>query len=159
MRRGIRRALTVDRSTHRVRIVGGAVNRGPAKRTRERKLHESYHDFSETDFSEGSAAVPHRRHCAASAEPHYLQNLRPHGFQRRTLRTAPVTSLVTKSPQSRQSATQRTASNLRKERHADFPWSNRRDIWKRLAALGALSQAWSQSESCRDMNFPDPLAG
>jgi hypothetical protein len=56
--------------------------------------------FSDTDLSAGSAAVPHRRHLAASAEPHWLQNLRPSRLSaRRTLRTAPVTSLVTKSPQ------------------------------------------------------------
>jgi hypothetical protein len=77
--------------------------------------------FSDADLSAGSAAVPHRRHSAASAEPHWLQNSRPSRlsaphFAHRTshLSSDQVTAVF------RQSATQRQASNLRKE-HVGLP--------------------------------------
>ena len=93
-------ALTGHRSTQSLRIVGGAVNRRPAKRTRERKVHEPYHDFFQTPIS---PPVPRQSRIAGTWQQAQNRNgcriCTPHGCQRRTLRTAPVTSLMTKSRQ------------------------------------------------------------
>jgi hypothetical protein len=146
MRRGIRRALTVDRSTHSVRIVGGAVNRGPAKRTRERKLHESYTFFSDTDFSAGFPSratsrtwqqAQNRIKCRVCAS----WGLSAPHFAHRTSR--PFSDEVTAVP--RQSATQRKASNLLKERVGPPPFSGE-------GSMEGLESKWR----CGDLNFSPP---